>query len=59
MYIDIPSRSDIERLISVRAPACVSIYLRTTPLPQESQKDRIELKNWTQRGRSATCSQRR
>jgi len=50
MYIDIPSRSDIERLISVRAPACVSIYVRTTPLTQEAQKDRTELKNF---GRSA------
>src|SRR5215813_9633983 len=50
MYIDIPSRSDIERLIAIRAPACVSIYVRTTPLTQEAQKDRIELKNF---GRSA------
>jgi hypothetical protein len=50
MYVDIPSRSDIERLVSVRAPACVSIYMRTTPLTQEAQKDRLELKNF---GRSA------
>jgi hypothetical protein len=45
LHVDIPSRSDIERLVSLRAPVCVSIYVRTTPLTQEAQKDRIELKN--------------
>jgi Bacterial archaeo-eukaryotic release factor family 11 len=45
LHVDIPSRSDIEHLISVRAPGCVSIYLRTTPITQEARKDRIELKN--------------
>ena len=45
LHVDIPSRSDIERLVSVRAPACVSVYLPTTPLTQEAQQDRIELKN--------------
>ena len=45
LHVDIPSRSDIERLVAVRAPACVSIYLQTTPLTQQAQGDRIELKN--------------
>ena len=36
LHVDISSRSDIERLVSVRAPACVSIYVRTTPLTQEA-----------------------
>ncbi len=50
LHVDIPSRSDIERLIAVRAPACVSIYLRTTPVTQDAQKDRIELKNLARTG---------
>jgi len=45
LHVDIPSRSDIAHLIAVRAPACVSIYLRTTPVTQAAQQDRIELKN--------------
>jgi hypothetical protein len=50
LHVDIPSRSDIEHLISVHAPGCVSIYLRTTPITQEAQKDRIELKNLARTG---------
>jgi hypothetical protein len=45
LYVDIPTRADIERLGAVRAAACVSIYLPTTPLTQEAQADRIVLKN--------------
>jgi len=45
LHVDIPSRTDIEQLISVRATACVSIYLRTSPVTEHAQKDRIELKN--------------
>ena len=44
LYVDIPTRADIERLGAVRA-ACVSIYLPTTPLTQDAQADRIALKN--------------
>jgi len=47
LHVDIPSRTDIERLIAVRAPACVSIFLRASPVTQDAQKDRIELKNLT------------
>ena len=50
LHVDIPSRSDIERLITVRAPACVSIYLRTSPVTQDAQKDRIQLKNLARTG---------
>lgn len=50
LHVDIPSRSDIERLITVRAPACVSIYLGTSPVTQHAQKDRIELKNLARTG---------
>ncbi|HOW50292.1 MAG TPA: hypothetical protein PLB26_21835, partial [Rubrivivax sp.] len=45
LYVDIPSRYDIERLGAARADACVSIYLPTTPLTQAAQADRIALKN--------------
>lgn len=50
LHVDIPSRSDIERLITVRAPACVSIYLSTSPVTQDTQKDRIQLKNLARTG---------
>ncbi len=45
LHVDIPSRSDIERLITVRTPACLSLYLPTSPITQDAQADRIELKN--------------
>jgi hypothetical protein len=45
LHVDIPTRSEIETLTSVRADPCVSIYLRTSPLTQQAQADRIELKN--------------
>jgi hypothetical protein len=45
LYVDIPSRADIERLGAVRGAACVSIYLPTTPLTQDAQAGRIALKN--------------
>ena len=45
LHTDIPTRADIEHLISVRSSACVSIYLRTSPVTEHAQQDRIELKN--------------
>lgn len=45
LYVDQPTRSDLEALITCRAPACVSLYLPTTPLTQEAQADRIALAN--------------
>ncbi len=45
LYVDIPTRADVQRLGAVRAAACVSIYLPTTPLTQDAQADRIALKN--------------
>src|SRR5215467_9085853 len=50
LHVDIPSRSDIERLITVRTPACVSIYLGTSPITQDAQKSRIGLKNLARTG---------
>ena len=45
LYVDIPSQSDIKALASQHADICVSIYLPTTPLSQDTASDRIELKN--------------
>jgi len=45
LHVDMPTRSDLERLMARREPACVSIYLPTTPLTQEAQADRIALGN--------------
>ncbi len=47
LYVDIPSRSDIETLIQTRQPGLVSIYLPTTPITQDAQADRIAFKNLT------------
>jgi hypothetical protein len=45
LHTDIPTRSDLERLLTARAPSSVSIYVATSPLTQEAQASRIELKN--------------
>jgi Bacterial archaeo-eukaryotic release factor family 11 len=45
LHTDIPPRSEVERLLTVRDPGCVSIYLPTSVITQDAQADRIELKN--------------
>ncbi|HRK96241.1 MAG TPA: hypothetical protein PK694_07970 [Rhodospirillales bacterium] len=45
LHVDLPTRSDFESLVARREPACVSIYLPTTPMTQEAQADRIALGN--------------
>lgn len=47
LYVDIPTRTDIERLLHDRGPGRVSLYLPTTPLTNQAQADRIVLKNLT------------
>ena len=47
LHTDIPSRNDIEHLAAVREGVCVSIYLPTTPLTHDIDRDRIVLKNLT------------
>ncbi|MBV8336502.1 MAG: hypothetical protein JO358_13885 [Alphaproteobacteria bacterium] len=49
LYVDIPAPSDIAALATFRGEGCVSIYLRTTPITQQAQADRIELKNLARR----------
>ena len=45
LYVDIPTSADILALTSHRGEACVSVYLRTTPITRDTMGDRIELKN--------------
>lgn len=45
LHIDLPTRTDIEALATWRGAPAVSIYLATTPLTQDTDVDRIELKN--------------
>ncbi len=40
LYVDLPRPAEIGRLNQVRADACVSIYLRSTPLTQDVGKTR-------------------
>jgi hypothetical protein len=43
VHTDIPTRTDLEQLLSVRDAACVSIYLPTTP-EERGERDRLEFK---------------
>ena len=43
MHTDIPTRADLEQLLAVRGPACVSIYLPTAP-EESGARDRLEFK---------------
>jgi hypothetical protein len=45
LHTDIPTQSEIERLLTTRDASCVSIYLSTSTKTREAQADRIELKN--------------
>ena len=45
LHTDIPTHSEIERLLATRDPYCVSIYLSTSTITRDTQADRIELKN--------------
>jgi hypothetical protein len=45
LHTDIPTRAELERLLLTRDTCCVSAYLPTSPITQDAQADRIELKN--------------
>lgn len=51
LYVDIPTRPEFKALNNVRADACVSIYLKTTPLTQQADASRIELGNLAKQAR--------
>jgi hypothetical protein len=43
MHTDIPNRTDLEQLLSIRHPECVSIYLPTAP-DEPGERDRLVFK---------------
>lgn len=45
LYIDTPTRPEFRLLNRIRADACVSIYLKTSPVTQNTDQSRIELSN--------------
>src|SRR5690606_22968234 len=45
LYVDIPTQKDLANLRAVRDEACVSIYLKTTPLTQDIDKSQITFGN--------------
>ena len=47
LHVDIPTLPEIRALIAVRADACVSIYVPTTPEPQHLAASRIAFGNQT------------
>lgn len=51
LHVDIPTHSEFNALNNVRGDACVSIYLRTSPLSHESDASRIELRNFARQAR--------
>jgi len=52
LYLDIPTADDLKTLAAHRADPCVSIYLPTTPVTQDTDANRIELKNLGKRAAS-------
>jgi hypothetical protein len=47
LYVDIPTLPEFRALAATRADACVSIYLPTTPLTQDTPAARTALRNLT------------
>ena len=45
LYVDIPTRTEFSVLAQQRADACVSIYLKTTPVTQDVHASRIQMGN--------------
>ena len=44
LHTDIPTRSEVEALLRSRDRFCVSAYVPTSPVTQDAQAARIELK---------------
>jgi hypothetical protein len=45
LHLDIPTPPQITELLDAREPGCVSIYVRTSPLPQDAAAARIAFKD--------------
>ncbi len=50
LHVDIPSRADIEWLAGVREPACLTLYLPTTPITPKIEHDKLVFKNLARDG---------
>ncbi|WMT16670.1 baeRF11 domain-containing protein [Serratia fonticola] len=46
LYVDIPSREEYTYLADIRADACISIYIETSPLHQQLTASKIQLGNF-------------
>lgn len=46
LHLDIPTRNEFSLLADKRADACVSIYLKTSPVTQDVSASRVEMKNF-------------
>ncbi|MDN5558647.1 MAG: hypothetical protein L0G23_04325 [Ruaniaceae bacterium] len=44
MHIDMPRRTDIERISAARDPLSISIFAPTTPLPTHAEENRLRVK---------------
>jgi hypothetical protein len=51
LHVDIPTLPEFKVLSNVRGDACVSLYLETTPLSQNTDANRIELGNLAKQAR--------
>ncbi len=45
LFVDIPTRPNLPLLAAVRSDACVSLYVKTTPVTRETDASRIEMGN--------------
>lgn len=45
MYVDLPSEDEVRELLEVTGTPCVSIYMSTTPQPDDAAAERISFKN--------------
>ncbi|WP_417229492.1 hypothetical protein [Brevundimonas sp.] len=45
LFVDIPTRPEFASLAAVRSDACVSLYVKTTPVTRETDASRIEMGN--------------
>ncbi len=57
MHVDIPSLAEFRALAETRADLCVSLYLPTSPLPQEANASRILLGNLAEQALSQVAAE--
>jgi hypothetical protein len=48
LHVDIPTLAEFRALAEMRADVCLSLYVSTSPLPQEAAASRTELRNLSQ-----------